>query len=222
MVIAPEHPLVQSLTTPDQSEAVAKYCQAASFKSDRDRTEGDKKKSGVFTGSYAINPVNQKLIPIWIADYVLIGYGTGAIMAVPAHDDRDFEFAVTYGLPIVCVVEPSAQDSDRNKYLQGEKCYTGPGLAMNSETLNGLGTEDAKGKITEMLASRGLARPAVNYKLRDWLFSRQRFWGEPFPILHEVDQDGKPTGAIRLCAFALNNPLGTVWRYAWWNLRVVR
>ena len=197
MVIAPEHPLVQSLTTPDQSEAVAKYCQAASFKSDRDRTEGDKKKSGVFTGSHAINPVNQKLIPIWIADYVLIGYGTGAIMAVPAHDDRDFEFAVTYGLPIVCVVEPSAQDSDRNKYLQGEKCYTGPGLAMNSDTLNGLGTEDAKGKITEMLASRGLARPAVNYKLRDWLFSRQRFWGEPFPILHEVDQDGKPTGAIR-------------------------
>ena len=197
MVIAPEHPLVQSLTTPDQSEAVAKYCQAASFKSDRDRTEGDKKKSGVFTGSFAINPVNQKLIPIWIADYVLIGYGTGAIMAVPAHDDRDFEFAVTYSLPIVCVVEPSAQDSDRNKYLQGEKCYTGPGLAMNSDTLNGLGTDDAKGKITEMLASRGLARPAVNYKLRDWLFSRQRFWGEPFPILHEVDQDGKLTGAIR-------------------------
>ena len=197
MVIAPEHPLVHSLTTPQQSEAVAKYCQAASFKSDRDRTEGDKKKSGVFTGSFAINPVNQKLIPIWIADYVLIGYGTGAIMAVPAHDDRDFEFAVAYGLPIVCVVEPSAQDSERDRYLQGAKCYTGSGLAMNSETLNGLGTEDAKGKITELLASRGLARPAVNYKLRDWLFSRQRFWGEPFPILHEVDQDNKPTGAIR-------------------------
>jgi len=197
MVIAPEHPLVKSLTTAEQSSEVTKYCQAASFKSDRDRTEGDKKKSGVFTGSYAINPVNQIKIPIWIADYVLIGYGTGAIMAVPAHDDRDFEFAVQYSLPIVCVVEPSAQESERDQYLMGKKCYTGPGLAINSEMLNGLGTEEANGKITSMLESRGQARPAVNYKLRDWLFSRQRFWGEPFPILHEVDQEGKPTGAIR-------------------------
>lgn len=197
MVIAPEHPLVSSLTTSEQASAVTQYCQAASFKSDRDRTEGDKKKSGVFTGSYAINPVNQKQIPIWIADYVLIGYGTGAIMAVPAHDDRDFEFAVAYNLPIVCVVEPAATDSERESYLLGQKCYTGPGLAMNSDSLSGLETEDAKSKITSMLSERGLARPAVNYKLRDWLFSRQRFWGEPFPILHEVDQDGKPTRAIR-------------------------
>jgi leucyl-tRNA synthetase len=197
MVIAPEHPFVSKLTTNGQSEAVTKYCQAASFKSDRDRTEGDKKKSGVFTGSYAINPVTLKPIPIWIADYVLIGYGTGAIMAVPAHDDRDFEFAKAFDLPVVCVVTPPAQDSDLESILRGNECYTGPGLAMNSGVLNGLGTDEAKRKITAELAAQGIACEAVNYKLRDWLFSRQRFWGEPFPILHELDDTGKPTGMIR-------------------------
>lgn len=197
MVIAPEHPFVSKLTTNGQTEAVTKYCQAASFKSDRDRTEGDKKKSGVFTGSFAINPVTLKPIPIWIADYVLIGYGTGAIMAVPAHDDRDFEFAKAFDLPVVCVVTPPAQDSDLDSILRGDQCYTGPGLAMNSGVLNGLGTEEAKHKITAELAAHGIACEAVNYKLRDWLFSRQRFWGEPFPILHELDDAGKPTGMIR-------------------------
>jgi leucyl-tRNA synthetase len=197
MVIAPEHPFVQKLTTSEQSDQVSKYCQAASFKSDRDRTEGDKKKTGVFTGSFAINPLTGKPIPIWIADYVLIGYGTGAIMAVPAHDDRDFEFAKAYSLPIECVVAPPQNDADREKYLRGEKCFTGAGLAMNSGSLDGLGTEEAKNKVIAELASAAIARQAINYKLRDWLFSRQRFWGEPFPILHEVDESGKPTGVIR-------------------------
>ena len=197
MVISPEHPFVQHLTTAAQKEAVSKYCQAASFKSDRDRTEGDKKKTGVFTGAYAINPVTSKPIPIWIADYVLIGYGTGAIMAVPAHDDRDFEFAKAYGLPIECVVAPPANDGDQDPFLRGDKCYTGPGLAMNSGTLDGLNTEKAKRKIIDELSGQGVAREAINYKLRDWLFSRQRFWGEPFPILHELDDSGKPNGMIR-------------------------
>ncbi|MEQ1824590.1 MAG: leucine--tRNA ligase [Pirellula sp.] len=197
MVIAPEHPLVNRLTSLGQSEAVKKYCEAASFKSDRDRTEGDKKKTGVFTGSYAINPVTGKPIPIWVADYVLIGYGTGAIMAVPAHDDRDFEFAKTYSLPVECVVTPATTEPEREAILRGDVCYTGPGLTMNSGSLDGLGTQDAKRKITDELATGGIAREAVNYKLRDWLFSRQRFWGEPFPILHELDSEGKPNGLIR-------------------------
>jgi leucyl-tRNA synthetase len=197
MVIAPEHPLVKTIVTKACAEAVSKYCEAASFKSDRDRTEGDKKKTGVFSGSFAINPVNQKSIPIWIADYVLIGYGTGAIMAVPGHDDRDFEFAQAYQLPITCVVEPNKQDPNYDAYIQGSKCYAGPGLAINSGDLNGLETEAAKSKIIDALSKHGQAEAAVNYKLRDWLFSRQRFWGEPFPILHELDESGKPTGAIR-------------------------
>lgn len=196
MVIAPEHPFVQKLTTPAQAHSVNAYCQAASFKSDRDRTDGDKKKTGVFTGSFAINPVTRQPIPIWIADYVLIGYGTGAIMAVPAHDDRDFEFAKTYHLPVVCVVAPSSQEEKHDDILAGNCCYTGPGLAMQSGSLNGLNTNDAKNKIVQELASNGLAREAINYKLRDWLFSRQRFWGEPFPILHELDSNGTPTGVV--------------------------
>ncbi|HUP77066.1 MAG TPA: leucine--tRNA ligase, partial [Pirellula sp.] len=196
MVIAPEHPVVSKITTSDQAAAVKKYCDAASFKSDRDRTDGDKKKSGVFTGAYAINPVTYKPIPIWIADYVLIGYGTGAIMAVPAHDDRDFEFAKAFKLSIECVVEPPANDSDRQKFLDGDLCYTGTGLAMNSGPLDGLETQVAKDRIIADLTAKGVARPAINYKLRDWLFSRQRFWGEPFPILHELDAAGKPTGII--------------------------
>jgi leucyl-tRNA synthetase len=200
MVIAPEHPFVPKLTTEAQSQAVKKYCEAASFKSDRDRTEGDKKKTGVFSGSYAINPVTGKPIPIWIADYVLIGYGTGAIMAVPAHDDRDFEFAQAYQLPVVCVVTPPEQSPKRAAFLNGQQCYTGPGKAMNSGPLDGMETQQAKAQMTSLLAEQGIAREAVNYKLRDWLFSRQRFWGEPFPILHELDADGKPTGVLRAIA----------------------
>lgn len=197
MVIAPEHPLVKKIVTPAQQTAVSAYCEAAAFKSDRDRTDGDKKKTGVFSGAYAINPVTGSPIPIWIADYVLIGYGTGAIMAVPAHDDRDFEFATAYSLPVVCVVSPDASGEELQQILEGKACYTGPGKAMNSGPLDGLETDDAKAKMIAILSESGIAKGAVNYKLRDWLFSRQRFWGEPFPILHELDADGNPTGRMR-------------------------
>jgi leucyl-tRNA synthetase len=198
MVISPEHPLVGELTTEAQSSAVQQYCQAASFKSDRERTESDsKKKTGVFTGSYAINPVNRQPIPIWIADYVLASYGTGAIMAVPAHDERDFEFAKTFSLPIVAVVQTNDADVDMAAVAAGSACFPGQGTAMNSANYDGLSTANLKSKITADLQSAGIGREAVNYKLRDWLFSRQRFWGEPFPILHEVDSTGKATGAIR-------------------------
>ena len=197
MVIAPEHPLVKQIVAPEQAAQVQSYCDAASFKSDRDRTDGDKKKTGVFTGAYAINPVTGKPIPIWVADYVLIGYGTGAIMAVPAHDDRDFEFAQAYSLPVTCVVRPSTETEGIEDVYAGQVCYTGPGTAMNSGELDGLETEQAKAKIIDSLSAAGIAKQAVNCKLRDWLFSRQRFWGEPFPILHELDDAGNPTGRKR-------------------------
>lgn len=197
MVIAPEHPLVDSLTTDECREEVTKYCQAASFKSDRERTEGDKTKTGVFTGSYAINPVNQSPIPIWIADYVLASYGTGAIMAVPAHDTRDYEFAERFGLPIVRVVEPPQDFAQLAEVIEGTVCFSGLGTAVASGPYEGLPTEEVKEKITEDLHSRGVGRAAINFKLRDWLFSRQRFWGEPFPVLHEVDANGNRTGRKR-------------------------
>ncbi|MFN6163901.1 MAG: leucine--tRNA ligase [Planctomycetota bacterium] len=198
MVVAPEHPLVPKITMSAQSEAVTAYCKAASFKSDRDRTEGEKKKSGVFTGAYAINPVTGGPIPIWVADYVLISYGTGAIMAVPAHDTRDYEFAKTYDLPILQVVKPeSATPEELQAIERGEVCFAGYGVSISSGSLTGMSSHDAKARITAELAQAGLGCEAVNYKLRDWLFSRQRFWGEPFPILHELDADGKPNGRIR-------------------------
>lgn len=198
MVVAPEHPLVDQLTTADQAKAVAEYRQMAASKSDRDRQDDKKTKSGVFTGSFAINPATLQPIPIWVADYVLIGYGTGAIMAVPAHDDRDFEFAIQYQLPVVAVLDPGDQLSadDRAAVLAGSVCYTGPGLSINSQYLDGLTTTQAKATITATLTKQGVGRESVNYKLRDWLFSRQRFWGEPFPILHELDEAGEPTGVV--------------------------
>ncbi len=201
MVLAPEHPFVERLTTTEQRDAVRKYCENATRKSDLDRTDLAKEKTGIFTGSYAINPVNGKPIPIWIADYVLISYGTGAIMAVPAHDTRDFEFAVEFGLPIVPVVDPeSAQElseQERKSVLQAKKAFTGNGVAINSGPYDGLATPEFKKRIIDAMESDGLGRQAVNYKLRDWLFSRQHFWGEPFPILHEVDEKGKMTGRTR-------------------------
>ncbi|MGV3486447.1 MAG: leucine--tRNA ligase [Planctomycetaceae bacterium] len=197
MVIAPEHPLVDRLTTASQKEEVDRYRAKASFKSDRERTEGDRAKTGVDTGSVAINPVTGKPIPIWVADYVLATYGTGAIMAVPAHDDRDFEFAVQYKLPVVAVVDPPANAKNRDEVLAGRACFVGTGRAIHSGSFDGQDTEQVKPAITKELADKGLARPAVNYKLRDWLFSRQRFWGEPFPIAHEVDAQGNPTGIKR-------------------------
>ncbi|HZY89238.1 MAG TPA: class I tRNA ligase family protein, partial [Gemmataceae bacterium] len=188
MVLSPEHPLVEQITTAQQREAVQKYKAEAARKSDLERTELAKKKTGVFTGSHAVNPVNDKRIPVWIADYVLATYGTGAIMAVPGQDERDWEFAEVFDLPIIRTVQPP-------EGWQG-KAYLGDGPAINSGFLNGLEVADAKRKMTDWLESKGLGQRRVNYKLRDWLFSRQRYWGEPFPILHEVDAAGNPTGVI--------------------------
>jgi leucyl-tRNA synthetase len=178
MILAPEHPLVTAITTPEQREAVEKYKASVASKSDLDRTELNKEKSGVFTGAFAINPVNGDKIPVWIADYVLMGYGTGAIMAVPAHDERDFEFATKFQLPIREVVRGSSAN-------EASSCFAGEGVAVNSGFLEGLPTSEAKQKITVWLEEKALGRGTVNYKLRDWLFSRQRYWGEPFPIVWE-------------------------------------
>jgi len=186
MVMAPEHPLVDKITSVKRKEAVQKYREEAARKSDLDRTDLAKEKTGVFTGAFAINPVNDQKIPIWISDYVLISYGTGAIMAVPAHDERDFEFATEFNLPIIPVVEPD--DHEQAELVkQGKLCFIGDGTAINSGQFNGLPTAKFKEKITSWLNEKGLGRKAVNYKLRDWLFSRQRYWGEPFPILHTDD-----------------------------------
>jgi leucyl-tRNA synthetase len=178
MILAPEHPLVAVITTPEQREAVEKYKASVASKSDLDRTELNKEKSGVLTGAFAINPVNGDKIPVWIADYVLMGYGTGAIMAVPAHDERDFEFATKFQLPIREVVRGSSAN-------EASSCFAGEGVAVNSGFLEGLPTSEAKQKITFWLEEKALGRGTVNYKLRDWLFSRQRYWGEPFPIVWE-------------------------------------
>ncbi|MEM0925154.1 MAG: class I tRNA ligase family protein, partial [Planctomycetota bacterium] len=197
MVVSPEHPMLASLTSDAQRSDVESYCEKASFKSDRERTEGDREKTGVFTGSYAINPVNGKPVPIWVADYVLAGYGTGAIMAVPAHDERDFEFAVKYDLPVVAVVDPPQDLENREEVLAGKACFVAVGTAINSGEFTGKQTDAVKQQITVSLSESGLGCEAVNYKLRDWLFSRQRFWGEPFPILHELDETGEATGRMR-------------------------
>ena len=198
MVVAPEHPMVAALTTAQQADEVKQYCEKASFKSDRERTDGSEKgKTGVFTGSHAINPVNGNPVPIWIADYVLAGYGTGAIMAVPAHDERDFEFAKMFDLNVIPVVDPPADHKQRAEILAGDVCFVAEGQAINSGEFDGQSTAEVKAAVTASLATQGQGSEAVNYKLRDWLFSRQRFWGEPFPILHELDDKGEPTGVKR-------------------------
>ncbi len=191
MVVSPEHPLVEKLTTPEQKEAVEAYIDAAAKKSDLERTDLAKDKTGVFSGSYAINPVNGKLIPIWIADYVLISYGTGAIMAVPAHDDRDWEFAKKFNLPIIEVLKSEVDVQ--------EQAWTEDGIHVNSEFLDGLNKKDAIEKMLAWLAENNCGKAAVNYKLRDWIFSRQRYWGEPIPLIHcpdcgtvEVPEDQLP------------------------------
>ncbi len=266
MVLAPEHPLVERITTESQRLAVESYKAEAALKSDLERTELAKRKTGVFTGAYAINPVNDETIPVWIADYVLISYGTGAIMAVPAHDERDFEFAKQFHLPIRVVVQPppdwlgatnvfqslkkmesgldeSFELSDTQVPPSGDQepvletlsprenaivsmaarvwnrlggdpqrivqhlyqshpelfaeAFTGEGSAMNSGDFDGLATPEFRQRITAWLEERGLGARKIHYKLRDWLFSRQRYWGEPFPILHEVNDQGQSTGLVR-------------------------
>ncbi len=182
-VLSPEHWLVDHIASPEQEKAVQDYKALAAGKSDLERTELAKEKSGVFTGAYAINPVNGEKIPIWIADYVLASYGTGAIMAVPAHDERDLEFAKKFNLPILQVVQPPDAKTD----WQG---FTDDGTAINSGFLNGLPTPEAKRKITAWLEEKGHGKKTINYKLRDWLFSRQRYWGEPFPIIWKKDAAG--------------------------------
>jgi leucyl-tRNA synthetase len=186
MVLAPEHPLVDEITTDSQKKAVEEYKKIAQSKSDLDRTDLAKEKTGVFTGAFAINPVNDEKIPIWISDYVLISYGTGAIMSVPAHDERDYEFAKKFNLSIIPVVEP-ADKALAQQVEKGEYCFIGDGTAINSGKFTGLSTSEFKEKITKWLDTNGLGKKAVNYKLRDWLFSRQRYWGEPFPLLHCED-----------------------------------
>jgi leucyl-tRNA synthetase len=177
LVLAPEHSLVDLIVTEEQWPAVREYRERTARKSDLERADLSKDKTGVFTGAYAVNPANNEKIPIWIADYVLIGYGTGAIGGVPAHDERDLEFAKKFDLPVVVVVQPTGDEPAFG--------FTGEGIAINSPVINGLTSAQAKKKITAWLEERGRGKRAINYKLRDWLFSRQRYWGEPFPIVWE-------------------------------------
>ena len=228
MVLAPEHPLVERLTSEEHREEVEEYRRRVAATSEEDRIAGRGDKSGVFTGGYAINPVTGSRIPVWIADYVLISYGTGAIMAVPGHDQRDLEFAQKFRLPVRAVVMPTTEWLQRMQAYPGKapagtsdpaevrkltaesfaeyigelpEAFTEDGVGMQSEnagvSLNGLPTPQAKAKITEWLVRAGFGRAAIKYKLRDWLFSRQRYWGEPIPILHEVDSAGNKSGLTR-------------------------
>ncbi len=178
-VLSPEHPLLNKITSKEQKEAVANYAKLAASKSDLERTELSKEKTGVFTGAYAINPVNNKEIPIWISDYVLATYGTGAIMAVPAHDDRDYAFAKKFNLPIIQVLKGGNIE---------EEAYTEDGIHMNSGFLDGLNKEDAINKMLEFLTINNIGKEQINYKMREWVFARQRYWGEPIPVIFVGDE----------------------------------
>ena len=196
MVLAPEHPLVEKVTTADQEEAVKKYREDAILKTEIQRAAVDKEKTGVFTGGYAINPVNKARIPIWIADYVMMGYGFGAIMAVPAHDERDFAFARQFGLEIIPVIQPEGEEFDGNTMPEA---YVGAGLMINSAQFDGTAVTDDKGrknpgldKVIDWLEKEGLGEEAISYKLRDWLISRQRYWGAPIPMIYCEDCGWNP------------------------------
>ncbi len=187
LVVAPEHSLLSIITSSEQKEAVLKYQEDCQAKTDLERQVEGKKKTGVFTGAYATHPITQELIPIWTADYVMMGYGTGCVMAVPAHDPRDFDFAKAFDLPITQVVAPKAE-YEANNYSELAQAYTESGVCINSDFLNGLKTKDAKQAIFNWLIEHDAGSKKVQYKLRDWLFSRQRYWGEPFPIIWENGQ----------------------------------
>jgi len=187
LVLAPEHALVERITNSQQKAQVQAYCAAVVAKSDRERMAETKEKTGVFTGAFAIHPLTDQRIPIWIADYVLTGYGTGAIMAVPAHDQRDHDFATKFHLPIVPVVRPPASAN-----APADRAYEGDGIAINSLTIDGLPTPHAKQRILEVLEGEDIGHATVKFKLRDWLFSRQRYWGEPFPIVLDAAGDPYP------------------------------
>ncbi len=199
LVLAPEHKLVDEITHKDYRQTVQDYRVQAAKKTDFERTEMNKSKTGTFTGAYALNPFSQQEIPIWIADYVLVQYGTGAIMAVPAHDERDFSFAKQYQLPIVAVVNPPEKWFQQTKSTleNFREAYCEEGVSIQSGNFSGLKTGECKEKIIADLEKRGIGKKKVNFKLRDWLFSRQRYWGEPFPLLHELDNQGNRTGHIR-------------------------
>lgn len=193
-VISPEHPIVSSITKPQFKKSVEDYCEKAKRMSEMDRTLDNRMKTGVFTGSYVINPITKEEVPIYIGDYVLMTYGTGAVMGVPAHDDRDFEFARLFNIPVRPVLAPENDDKKRAKILEGEVAWTEPGVMLLSNFavakeigIEGISNEAAKEKILRWLEMNGQGRRVVNYKLRDWLFSRQRYWGEPIPIVHWED-----------------------------------
>ena len=194
MVLAPEHPLVDSLTTPEHRSEVDDYRVTAAAQSELERMEESREKTGVYTGGYALNPVNGERIPVWIADYVLLSYGTGAIMAVPAHDGRDFDFARQFGLPIIPVIQPEGEEPLDEPAMT--EAYIGPGVMVNSGPIDGVATTDAKGRANPSVAAaidwleeNGAGKEAINYRVRDWLISRQRYWGSPIPMIHR--QDGK-------------------------------
>jgi len=221
MVLSPEHPLVAQITRPEERVAVAAYCQKATEKSDLERAELAKEKTGVPTGAYAINPVNGEKVPIWVADYVLMSYGTGAIMAVPAHDTRDFAFAHTFGLPIKQVIfRPEAETAPTDKVLNEAMTETEGGVLGNSGVYDGMSCPEAIKQITASLAENGLGRPTVNFKLRDWLFSRQRYWGEPFPIVwiqardyEKLSAQAKANGPTEAVSCKMRNAAGEMEDY---------
>ena len=188
LVLAPEHPLVMRIVSGEQKEAVLQYIDATAKKTDLERTELTKTKSGVFTGAYAVNPLTKENIPVWISDYILVSYGTGAIMAVPAHDERDWEFAKLFSLPIIQTVASEAEWNTKGAAgdyrATPQECTSADGYAVNSGSFTGLPTREAIEKVTEYAAANGFGKKAVNYKLRDWVFSRQRYWGEPIPLVH--------------------------------------